>query len=1023
MKNLYLTFCCLFIGFFTYGQTVTGIVTDASDDSPLIGVTVLEQGTTNGSITDIDGTYSITVSSPEAILTFSFIGYATQEFQVGENAEINVVLGEDATQLDEIVVVGYGVQKKSVVTGAISKVSVEDLEDQQITRLEQALQGRTSGVRVTQNSGQPGASSVVRVRGTTSISYSNEPLYVVDGVIINGGIDFLNQNDIESIEVLKDGSAAIYGVRGANGVILVTTKSGKNKGMTVNYNMYYGLQRPWKKQAVLNATEYGILKNEAFAAAGQPILFEDPTSLGEGTDWQEAVFSYDAPISNHDFSISGSNDVSSYYASFSIFDQEGIVTPSRSRFKRYTARLNGDHKVSDRLTIGTNVAYTKINAVGTAENTEFGSALGRALNIDPLTPIYETDPDVLSNSVFTNFPVVSDENGIFGISELVTSEIVNPLAATAVQFGEGWSDKIVANAYGEFEIIPGLKARSSISGDFAFWGGDSYSPVFYLNATNRNDINGYSRNQNRGLAWIWQTTLNYQKQLDDHYFSVLLGTSAEKNSGEGIGGGVAGLPITDYEDASLSFSIPRDDQSFAGFEYDNRTVSMFARVNYNYKERYIISGILRRDGSSKFGPEKRYGFFPSVSLGWVLSNEDFFNLAAVDFLKIRGSYGRLGNDGIPPFAFIPLVGTGTNYTFGNADKLTVGAVPLALANEFLGWETTTQTNIGIEARVFRDFTLTFDIFSKRTTDLLQPFEQPGFVGFGAPIANIGEMDNKGLEFELGYSTQIGELGLNIGGNFSYLRNEIIFINADTEFLPGQTFGPQGLEITRSEVGQPIGYLFGYKSDGLFQNQGEIDAYVNSEGDLLQPDASPGDIKFLDIDGDGDIDVDDRTFIGDPTPSFTYGFNIGMDYKNFDFSLFAQGVFGNEIYKTVQRFDLQLANLPGEALERWTGEGTSNSYPRLNVNDPNRNFSRSSDFFVESGAFMRIKSMQIGYNVPANILDKLSMSSLRLYLGVNNLLTVTSYSGFDPEIGAGGGVDRGIYPQARTVLFGLNVNFK
>ena len=1006
----------------TFAQNVQSTVFDAETNEALIGVTVLENGTTNGTITDIDGKFELECISADPVLAISFIGYTTIEIPASEIGD-QILLSPEATTLDEIVVVGYGTQKKSVVTGSISKVDVEELEDQQLMRVEQSLQGRTSGVRVTQNSGQPGAASVVRVRGVTSISYGNDPLYVVDGVIIYGGIDYLNQNDIESIEVLKDGSAAIYGVRGANGVILVTTKSGAKDKMEVNYNAYYGFQRPWKKQSVLNAREFAILKNEANAAGGMPILFDDPESLGEGTDWQDAVFEYDAPISNHSVSLSAGGKKSKYFASFSIFDQQGIVTPTRSNYKRYTFRMNSDHKVSDRLTVNTTVAYTKVNAIGTAENTEFGSALGRALNLDPITPIYETDPDVLSNNIFSNFPVVSDENGVFGISTLVTSEVLNPLAATAVQFGGGWSDKIVASGFLDFEIIEGLKFRSKISADVAFWGSDSFSPVFYLNSTNRNDINGYGRNQNRGLAWLWENTIRYEKQVGLHYFSGLVGVSADKNSGEGIGGSVSNLPISSYEEASLQFSVPAEDQNFFGFQYDNRTSSIFGRMTYNYDETYLVSAVIRRDGSSKFGPSKKYGVFPSISLGWVLSNESFFNSSFIDFFKFRGSWGRIGNDGGPAFGYLPLVGTGANYTFGQNDFLTIGAVPLSLANEFLGWETTTQINAGFDAKLFTNMSLTVDVYSKRTTDVIQFFEQPGFVGFGAPLANIGEVDNRGIDLELGYENEMGDFSYGISGNISYLENEILFINADADFLPGQTFGPQGLEITRFEVGFPVGYFYGYQTDGIFQNQAEVDAHVNSEGDLLQQEAAPGDLRFVDIDGDGDIDVDDRTFIGDPTPSWTYGFNIDLDYKQFDLNLFGQGVFGNEIYRATGRYDLPLANLPGEALGRWTGEGSTNEYPRLISNDPNRNFTRSSDFFVESGAFFRIKSLQIGYNFEPELRDRLKLSKLRVYVGSNNLITITDYSGFDPEIGAGGGVDRGIYPQARTFLFGLNLSFK
>lgn len=1002
---------------------VSGVVSDQNGE-PLPGVTVLEKNTTNGTATDMDGNYTITVPA-DATLQFSFIGFTPKEVPVNNQTTIQVTLASETEFLDELVVVGYGTQKKSVTTGAISKVKSDDLESMPVARIEQSLAGRASGITITTNSGQPGAAATVRIRGTTTINNS-DPLYVVDGVPINGGIEYLNQGDIESIEVLKDAaSAAIYGARSANGVILVTTKKGKTDQMSVNYNAYYGVQSPWKKLSLLNAEEYATIMNEASAAAGNGIIFEDPQALGEGTDWQDAVFNYNAPIQNHDISLTAGSAKSDYYVSFSFYDQSGIVSENDSRFQRFTGRFNSNHKISDRIRFGNNLSFTRIGTRGVAENTEFGSPLGRAINLDPITPIYETDPDELALPKYSSFPAVTDENGTFGISDYVTSEVVNPLAALEVQNNLGWSDKWVGNLYGEVDVLEGLTFRSSFGFDIATWGGENFVPVHYLNATNRIDVNSYARNQNRGFYYIWENTLRYSKVFGDHNLSLLAGTVAERNAGEGIGGIIFDIPVTEAEDASLAFPTPGETQAFFGFEYLNTLASLLGRVQYNYKEKYLATVILRRDGSSRFGSNYKFGFFPSLALGWVASEEDFLaGNDIINFLKIRASYGRNGNDKIGDFRYISTVSGGRNYTFGFDEDLINGVSPNAIANPDLRWEKTSQINIGVDMVFLKDFRATIEYFSKNTEDMLLDIIVPGYVGNNGPVGNIASMVNNGVEVELGYNRTIGEFTFDFGGNFSFIHNEVTFLGQDKEFLPGQVFSPQSLEITRTAVGQPIGYFYGFQTLGIFQNETEVDDYVNEAGEPLQPDAAPGDFIFEDINGDGIIDADDRTKIGDPTPDFIYGFTFNARFRQFDIMVFGQGMAGNQVFNATRRFDLQMANMTGDALTRWTGEGTSNTYPRLVMNDPNRNFSRSSDFYVEDASFFRIRTLQLGYNLPANIADKVYMSRARFFVSANNLITLTKYSGFDPEIGGGSfGVDRGIYPQARSYMVGLNVTFK
>ncbi|ARS36191.1 SusC/RagA family TonB-linked outer membrane protein [Pontibacter actiniarum] len=1009
--------------------TVSGRVVD-ENGSGLPGVTVVLKGTTKGTTTDATGNFSLPVPDGSGTLLFSFIGYTSQEVQINNRATVNVSLAPDTKALEEVVVVGYGEQKKSVVTGAISSVKASDLDNMPVTRVEQALQGRASGLTITSNSGQPGSPATVRVRGTTTIGKNPEdsdPLYVVDGVPIDGGIDYLNQSDIASIEVLKDAaSAAIYGTRAANGVILVTTKRGTSGKMQVSYNGYYGVQEPWRKLDLLNAREYATLYNEASVAGGGAIKYPNPQDLGEGTDWQEAVFSDNSPIQNHELSVSGGGEKSTFYTSFGYFNQEGIVAPSNSQYERFTARFNSTHKVTKAITFGNNIGYTRISSVGVEPNSEWGAPLTRAINMDPLTPLIETDPEKANASPYDKAVVRDPQGRPYGISNNISSEIVNPVAALLVDQRRGWSDKVVGNAFVEIEPLAGLRLRSSIGADLAFWGDHNFSPVFYLNTTNNNTQNDYTRNNNRGLNWLWEATAAYTRSFGRHNATLLVGTSAQKNKGETQGGTKSGIPVSHLDDASLAFSVPTEDQFFWGGEYQNTLSSIFGRVNYNYDERYLLTGIIRRDGSSKFGPNNKYGVFPSVSVGWVTSRESFFPANdIVNFLKIRGSYGVVGNNRIDDFLYLARVGGGRNYTIGYGPDLELvnGVSPEALSNPDLQWEETSQLNFGFEAVLFSDFTLTAEYYKKKTSDMLLQTTIPWYVGNNGPYGNIAEMENRGFEVELGYNKTIGQVAFSLNGNASYLENEVTSLGPEKEFLNRQVFGPSGEVITRIEVGKPINFLYGLKNDGIFQNEEEIATYVNSEGEMLQPKAQPGDFRRVDVNGDGVINSDDRTMIGDPTPDWTYGFTASAKWKSFDLMVFGQGVAGNDVFQAIRRYDLQGANWTTEVFGRWAGEGTSNTFPRLSFNDANKNFSSSSDFYVKDGSYFRIKVLQLGYSLPQNLISKVGLSRLRVYVTGNNLFTFTNYTGYDPEIGGGSfGVDRGIYPQARAYMAGINIGF-
>lgn len=1034
MKKAILALLILMYSFavFAQGIQVKGVVTSADDGQPIPGVSVVVKGTTNGTTTDIDGNY--TVNAPgHAILVFSFVGMTSQEVQVNMQSVINVVLATEHTNIDEVVVVGYGVQKKSVITGAISSIKSKDLEKVAPGRVDQALQGRVSGVTIASNSGQPGDAATIRVRGITTFGGGNNPLWVVDGVVVDaGGIGYLNQNDIESVEVLKDAAtAAIYGTRAATGVIMVTTKKGSEGNLTVNYNGFYGTSGPAKVLKLLNATQYGALMNERSLAGGGDILFSDLSKLGTGTDWQKAIFNDNAQRYSHEISLSGGNSKSTFYTSFGIQDQEGIVATDISNFKQENFRLNSTHKISKIFTFGQTLGYTHQKQVGIGNtNSEYGGPLSSAINLDPITPIVVTDPAVANAAPYSVNKVIRDSNGNpYGISTLVGQEMTNPLAYIQTRLGAyGWSDNIVGNAYLQAEIIKGLVVKSTLGAKLAYWGSQSFTPVYYLSATNQVLKNNYYKQTEKVFNWNIENTINYTKNFDDHNFTILLGQGAYvDNNGGGQSVTLYDLPVSSYKDASFSFNIP-DATNRVGGAWDfveHKLTSLFSRLNYDYKEKYMFTGILRRDGSSRFGANHKYGVFPSFSLGWVVSKEGFWKWGdVVDQLKIRGGYGVVGNDAISNFGYLSTVTGGFNYTIGSSGAITPGYAPASLDNPDLRWEETSQANIGFDAQLLNSITMTFDYYKKKTTGILRPITIPGYVGVSSsPVGNIADMENQGIEFEMGYRKKIGKLNFSVNGNIAYLQNKVLFIASDANYISGDASFQSMGEVTRTQEGQSYNSFYGYKTAGIFQSWADVNANKNSKGSLIQPDAHPGDLRWVDTNNDGTITEADKTFLGTSIPKYTFGLTINLEYKNFDFMAFASGAAGNKIFQGLRRLDISNSNWQTVALSRWTGEGTSNSYPRLTSNDTNGNFTKMSDFYLEKGDYIRLKVVQLGYSLPSNLYKKIGASKLRFYLSSENLLTLTKYSGYDPEIGGGVfGIDKGVYPQARSFMLGVQLQF-
>ncbi|WP_262244965.1 SusC/RagA family TonB-linked outer membrane protein [Parapedobacter soli] len=1029
--------CMCFLPFALAAQTplqVTGTVTAAADGRPLPGVTVTVQGASTATGTDDSGHYSITVPEAGATLVFTQLGMVTQQRVVTAAGIVSVSMEEDLSTLEEVVVIGYGTQKKAVVTGAITSVRADDIENQVVGRIETALQGRTSGVTITSNSGAPGSAATIRVRGVTTLN-NNTPLYVVDGVVVDaGGIDYLNMSDIESIDVLKDAaSAAIYGTRAASGVILVTTKKGRSGDMVINYNGYYGTQEPAKKLNLLNATEYATVRNEASLNDGGAIIYTNPASLGEGTDWQSTVFENNAPIQNHELSISGGGEKSTFYTSFGYYGQDGVVTPEISNYNRYNVRINSDHKVNNWLRFGENLGYSFIKSQGSLNpNTEFGGPLSSAINLDPLTPTIITDESLLNQPPYSNQPVVRDAAGNpYGISPNVAQEMTNPLAYVDTRLGNyGWSHNIVGNVYAEIEPIEGLRIRSTVGSKLAWWGDESYNGIYYLNAAQNRSTTNFNRSRNQGFNWNIENTVSYSREIEGHNFTVLLGQGAYlENLTSGINISFNNIAASNFDEATFNLKVPTSDRLADAYDgITHNLSSLFGRVTYDYKEKYLFTGIIRRDGSSRFGADRKYGVFPSASVGWVLTNEEFWTPTnALNNLKIRASYGVTGNDNIGNFLYVPTIGMGggRNYIFG-VDNMYIGASPNAPANPSLGWEETSQLDIGLDASLFSNWSATFDWFDKKTTGILRPVAIPGYTGLGTPTANLADLKSTGVEFELGYRKNIGDLNLGINGNISHTTNTVTFLGEDIAFIEDGAGGVQNFVhgLQRTTVGHSYNSFYGYRIAGVFQNQAEIDAYVGPEGTRIQPGAVPGDFKWADLDGDGSITSEDRTFLGTPIPTLTYGLTINAAYKNFDLLVFGQGAAGNKIFQGLRRLDITNANWHNKILGRWVGEGSTNDRPRVTLADPNQNYSKPSDFHLEDGSYLRIKTVQLGYTLPTALTGKIGLRKVRAYVSSNNLFTLTSYTGYDPEVGGGSdvwGIDTGVYPQARSFLFGLNLS--
>ena len=1044
-------------------HTYKGVVVD-NDNEPVIGASVVQKGTTNGSVTDIDGNFSINVE-PGTTLVISYIGFTTQEVRATDNMQIRLV--PDDQTLNEVVVIGYGVQKKSVVTASIAKVSSEDLDGKTRLRAEDALKGLAAGVNVTSSSGQPGSKSMIRVRGNGTIT-DTDPLYIIDGMPTDqNGLESVNPNDIESIEVLKDAaSGAIYGARAANGVILVTTKKGKMGKAQVNYNFSYGWQSAWRKRDVTGATDYAILQNEKYVNGGQAPLYADPYHLtdangdaitGFGTNWQDLLFNDNAPIVQHDLSISGASEKVNYYLSLGYFEQEGIVGGNygQSNYDRLTLRSNNTFNLFDvseernflnKLDLGANLSYMRVHNTGIDANSTWGSPLGSALYLAPTLPV-TLKGDIAQRQIdqYANFDLYRDASGNpYTIPGFIGSynEQNNPIALMQGNPSRNWAHKFMPRFTLDLQIWDNLKYHFSWSAEQSFWGYNAATlQLYYLSGNNNADHTEAVAYKGNNTSWQIENTLTYDKTFGRHTIGIVLGQSAYKFKGDELGGSHWNLvninkPSINYTTGgNLELDTDADGKVigatslvgvWGGPYVEHRLASYFGRLSYNYDERYMLQATVRRDGSSRFGSNNKFGTFPSVSVGWNIMNENFMSPVRHNLsnMKLRASWGKNGNENIGDFAYTTntAMGGSSNYFFGQTAAMVYGSKANRLANEDLKWEESEQTDIGLDLGFFSNaLTFTVDYFVKKTNGMIIDMPIPSYVGEQKPLANVGKMKNSGWEFELGYKWHIADAFFAVKGNASYLKNELTNLGNDTGFLNwGISQFSDG--ATRAENGQPFPFFYGYKTNGVFQNKAEIEAYTNAQGGMIQPDARPGDLRFVDTNGDGQITSDDRTNIGNGTPKWTFGLSFNAEWKGFDFGVFFQGVSGMDVFDATYRQDIASGNYPTWMLSRWTGEGTSNTIPALRLGDT-KNWV-VSDIYVQDGSYLRLKNLTLGYTLPRSITRQINIDRFRVYVRAENLVTWTKYWGFDPEIGTSSyslGVDYGVYPQARVWTVGFNIS--
>lgn len=998
LPGLAIAFLCIFMGLFPVSGVlaqsvmVSGHVADGSGLA-VIGASVLEKGTTNGTITDIDGNFSISLTGgEESVLVVSFVGYSTQEIPVGNKTTFDIVLAEDTEMLDEVVVVGYGTMKKNDLTGAISSVSSKDLGKQPSSSLGAALQGRATGLQVVSN-GAPGDNVSMKIRGVGSI-VGSDPLLVIDGVPTDVPLNMINMNDVESVNVLKDASAtAIYGSRGAYGVIIITTKKGKKDAAPrFEFRASYGIEKVKRTLDLLDATQFASLHNEMMMANAQPQnpLFEDPTLLGRGTNWTDELFRTGS-TQDYSLSYSGGNDKTTYYVSAAYFTQKGIV--NTTGYDRLTVQLNMDTQLFKWLKMGNKLS----------------------LNHDVKS---KGEYDIKNTMLSLPTQAIKNDDGSWAGpvgQAMYVGDIANPIGKMHSNTSSTKGYNMLGNIYAEITPWEWLTFKSVVGVQALFWDEKGWTPKYDWEPIAQEESYA-SRKYNKSLTVLWDNTLTFNKTFaEKHALTAMVGSSAQTNTYEYMGGSIMGFISPTAQQLDNGTLEP----NVYGNGSDWALLSVLGRVNYTYDNKYLLTATIRRDGSSRFSKQNRWANFPSVALAWRLSEESFFKKSFwLSDVKLRAGYGLTGNQAsVGNYAYASVWQT-IQYNFGGNQVNAIA--PSVMPNPDVRWEEVEQYNVGADFTMLNDrVNLSIDGYVKNTNDMLVDMSVPistGYSDVNVPKINAGRMRNKGFEIALSSRNMVGEFSWLTTVNASYNTNEILSLNGDVPIYFGNNI---------HAVGHPASSFYGYVTDGIFQTQAEVDAHaIQTAGEDPYNRTSAGDIRFKDLNNDGVINDDDRTFLGDPTPAWTFSMNNSFAWKNFDLEVYLQGVAGNKIYNS-NRASLEAMSVAQNqmttVLERWRGEGTSNEMPRAVFGDPNKN-TRTSDRFIENGSYLRLKNITLGYTLPERISKKALMSSVRFYVSGQNLLTFTKYTGLDPEISSGTGDDNNVYPVSRSVTFGLNVSF-
>ncbi len=975
-------------------QRVTGTVTAAAGGQPLPGVQVSVKGTAVGTLTSGDGRYALTAPSPQDTLVFTSIGYAQQEVGIDGRSVVDATLVEQAVPLQQIVVTGYGTQRKRDVTGAISSIQGEKVSRVPTTSVTKALQGQVAGVQVTPASGEPGSEAVVRIRGTGTLNNAS-PLYVVDGMLLDD-ISFLSPNDVASIEVLKDASAtAIYGSRGANGVIIVTTKKGSASRATQwTANAYVGTQSVLHPIDLVNAQQYATLANELAANQNLPPYFANPSSVGAGTDWQDAVFQT-APMQNYQITASGGSDKVTYYFSTNYIDQEGVLP--RSPFRRLTVRLNNDYQLAEHVKLGHNLNFSY------TDDKRAPGVLGM---------LYRADPTVAPR----------DENGDFSDANL-RSSAGNPAAAVFYTHNKENGGRLVGNVFADFDFLRHFDFRSSFGLDYDRSDLRTFVPTYVVSATQQNQISGLTVETGNSHSWLWENTLTYNYNVGDNRLSLLGGVTAQAFYTELLGGQRSNIVGTT---SNLWYLDAGDAEGQTNFNSasDWKMLSYLFRTNYTYKDRYLFTGSLRVDGSSRFGADNRYGYFPSLAVGWDIAQEPFMqNQNAISALKLRASWGEIGNDKIGAYPGIPVVTGNLNAVLGSDQTLHYGASPIALANPDVKWEKTVQTDVGADmAFMGGRLEASVDYYHRLTDGILVQVPIPLYVGVNEqPFVNAAKVLNRGVEGSLSLTQAIGGLQLTLGANGSTIHNEVRELGGGKEEIFAGGLGNEIRLTTRTAPGHPIGAFWGYQVVGVLQDANDV------ASSAILPGEAPGDLKYADLNNDGTITTADMTYIGSPIPDFIYGLNARAAWHGFDLSAVFAGQSGNEVFNGKKAVRFGVENFETSFLQRWNGAGTSDTEPR--VTNAGVNY-QSSTRFIEDGSYFKLQTAELGYQLPESLTSPLGVQTARLYVAGSDLFMVTDYSGYSPEVTnssdpnsvIAAGIDLGIYPPARTITVGLNVSF-